>query len=78
MTTPGDTLRRRDVVEAVVFAGTDLALLFNDTNTDFPYVDCTVLHIKATLKGLWSEGIHPAKPMVDGAVSPIYCHSRPK
>jgi aspartate racemase len=55
LTALADTLRRRDGVEAIVFAGTDLALLFNDANTDFPHVDCAALHLDAILKGLWNE-----------------------
>lgn len=55
MTTLANTLRQRDGVEAIVFAGTDLSLLFNDSNTEFSYVDCAALHINAILKGLRSE-----------------------
>jgi aspartate racemase len=55
MTMLADTLRRRDGVETIVFAGTDLVVLFNDANTEFPYVDCAALHINAILKGLWNE-----------------------
>ena len=39
-----------DRAEAIVFAGTDLALLFNEANTDFPAVDCAALHIDAIMK----------------------------
>jgi len=46
------TLVSRDGVDAIIFAGTDLTLLFNETNTDFPYVDCAGLHIEAILKQL--------------------------
>jgi aspartate racemase len=34
------TLMHRDGVEAVVLAGTELSLVFNASNTDFPVVDC--------------------------------------
>jgi aspartate racemase len=37
----------RDRVEAVILAGTDLALLFNESNTDFPHVDAARVHIDA-------------------------------
>jgi len=43
---------KRDAVEAIILAGTDLALLFDDANTDFPFVDCAALHIQAILKEL--------------------------
>jgi aspartate racemase len=34
-------------VDAIVLAGTDLAMIFNETNTDFPHVDCAKVHIQA-------------------------------
>jgi aspartate racemase len=46
---------KRDGVDAIILAGTDLALLFNESNTDFPYVDCTALHLRAILNGLLGE-----------------------
>lgn len=33
--------------EAIVFAGTDLSLVFHEGNTDFPHVDCARVHIDA-------------------------------
>jgi aspartate racemase len=39
-------------VDAVVLAGTDLSLIFDETNTDFPHVDCAKLHIQAILREL--------------------------
>ena len=33
--------------EAIVLAGTDLSLVFNEANLDFPYVDCAQLHVHA-------------------------------
>jgi aspartate racemase len=44
------TLCKRDGAEAIVLAGTDLALLFNENNIEFPYVDCAALHIEAILQ----------------------------
>jgi aspartate racemase len=38
---------RRDRVEAIVLAGTDLNLVFNEANTGFPAVDCAAAHIDA-------------------------------
>lgn len=40
----------RDRVETILLAGTDLSLVFNEQNTDFPDVDCSALHIRAILK----------------------------
>ncbi|HEX2656569.1 MAG TPA: aspartate/glutamate racemase family protein [Xanthobacteraceae bacterium] len=44
------TLCRRDGVEAIVLAGTELALVFNQDNTDFPAVDCAQVHIDAIIR----------------------------
>jgi len=44
-----NTLRTRDGVEAVLLAGTDLALMFNASNTLFPHVDCARVHVEAIL-----------------------------
>jgi aspartate racemase len=41
------TLCRRDRVEAIVLAGTDLNLVFNEVNAGFPAVDCAAAHIDA-------------------------------
>jgi aspartate racemase len=41
------TLCRRDRVEAIVLAGTDLNLVFNEANAGFPAVDCLAAHIDA-------------------------------
>jgi aspartate racemase len=38
--------------EAIILAGTDLALLFHDSNADFPLLDCADLHIQAIAKAL--------------------------
>jgi aspartate racemase len=45
-----DTLRTRDGVEAILLAGTDLALMFDASNTPFPYVDCARVHIDSILR----------------------------
>jgi aspartate racemase len=47
-----DTLRARDGVEAVVLAGTDLALLFNEHNTPFAHLDCARAHIQAIMRAV--------------------------
>src|SRR5262249_46497221 len=41
------TLQRRDGVESIVLAGTDLNLIFNEANAEFPAVDCAAAHIAA-------------------------------
>ncbi len=52
LTELANTLRGRDGVEAIIFAGTDLAVLFNESKTEFPYLDCAALHIEAIVKRL--------------------------
>ena len=39
-------------VDAIVLAGTDLSLIFDQTNTDFAHVDCSRTHIQAILRNL--------------------------
>ena len=46
------TLRERDGVEAILLAGTDLSAIFNDTNTDFPHLDCARVHIQAIMRAV--------------------------
>jgi aspartate racemase len=52
LTSLAHELIERDGVEAIVFAGTDLALLFNESNTTFPFIDCAQLHMDAITKKL--------------------------
>jgi aspartate racemase len=42
-----DGLCRREGVEAVVLAGTDLNLIFDETSAGFPAVDCAAAHVAA-------------------------------
>jgi aspartate racemase len=42
----------RDAVDAILLAGTDLTLLFNENNTNFPAIDCAALHIRDILREL--------------------------
>jgi aspartate racemase len=46
------TLCERDQAEAIVFAGTELSLIFNEGNTDFPHMDCASLHLDAIMRRL--------------------------
>ncbi|HEX5230090.1 MAG TPA: aspartate/glutamate racemase family protein, partial [Bryobacteraceae bacterium] len=43
-------LIRRDGVEAILLAGTDLALAFNESNTDFPHIDAARVHLESILR----------------------------
>jgi aspartate racemase len=47
LTALAHTIIERDRVDAIILAGTDLALVFNENNTDFPYLDCAALHLEA-------------------------------
>jgi aspartate racemase len=49
------TLQARDGVNAILLAGTDLSLIFNESNTDFPHVDCAAVHLRAIVHGLLDE-----------------------
>lgn len=39
-------------VDAILLAGTDLTLLFNEGNTEFPHVDCAALHVREIVREL--------------------------
>jgi len=55
LTDLAQTIVRRDGADTVILAGTDLALLFNESNTDFPCIDCAALHIQAIVRELLGE-----------------------
>jgi aspartate racemase len=46
------TLIEREKLDAIIFAGTDLAFVFNGENTDFPHVDGARVHLKAIMAEL--------------------------
>jgi aspartate racemase len=46
------TLCDRDGAEAILLAGTELALLFDAGNTDFPHIDGARLHLDAIMRRL--------------------------
>jgi aspartate racemase len=48
------TLQKRDGVEAILLAGTDLAVIFNEANAGFPAIDVARLHIDAIVERLAS------------------------
>lgn len=52
LTALAHTLRRRDGIDPILLAGTDLSLLFNESNTDFPHVDCAAVHIDVIVRNL--------------------------
>jgi len=39
-------------VDAIVLAGTDLSLIFDETNTDFAHIDAAKIHIRAIVRSL--------------------------
>jgi aspartate racemase len=43
------TIRRRDGVDTIVLAGTDLNLIFDEASAGFPAFDCAAAHINAIL-----------------------------
>jgi aspartate racemase len=45
-------LQRRDGVEAILLAGTDLAVMFDETTAGFPAIDVARLHIDAIVERL--------------------------
>ena len=45
-------LQRRDGVEAILLAGTDLAVIFDETTAGFPAIDVARLHIDAIVEKL--------------------------
>jgi aspartate racemase len=48
------TLQKRDGVEAILLAGTDLAVIFDEANAGFPAIDVARLHIDAIVERLAS------------------------
>jgi aspartate racemase len=63
LTAIAHTLRQRNGADAIVMAGTDLSLLFNETNTAFPHIDCAALHLKRILHGLLDEAPSNSQPI---------------
>jgi aspartate racemase len=43
-------LLKESHVEAIMLGGTDLALVFNERNTEFPLIDCACIHADAIAK----------------------------
>lgn len=59
LTALAHSILERDGVDAIVLAGTDLALVFNESNTDFPYLDCAELHLKAIREAIFFPLLRP-------------------
>lgn len=53
------TLTDRERLDAILLAGTDLALIFNATNTPFPYLDCAEAHLKAIVSRAFASRSGP-------------------
>jgi aspartate racemase len=49
LTSLAHTLCTREKLDAILIAGTDLSLIFNEQNIDFPYIDCAALHLQDIL-----------------------------
>ncbi len=49
LTRLADKLMERDGIQSIILAGTDLALVFNENNTDFPHVDAARVHLSAIM-----------------------------
>lgn len=48
------TILERDRVDAIVLAGTDLSLIFEQGEIEFPYLDCAELHLQEIRKVIFS------------------------
>ena len=48
------TLIERERLDGIVLAGTDLAFVFNPSNTDFPHIDGARVHIEAIMQQICS------------------------
>jgi aspartate racemase len=46
------TLMTRDGAEAILLAGTDLSMVFDESNAGFPMIDCAGVHIRSIAKQL--------------------------
>lgn len=42
-----------DRADAIILAGTDLSALFNESNIDFPFLDCAAAHITAIMRAVF-------------------------
>jgi aspartate racemase len=49
------TICDREKADAIVLGGTELSLLFNETNTDFPHIDGARVHVEAIMHELFTK-----------------------
>jgi aspartate racemase len=68
--TPARTLEERDDVEAIMLAGTDLNLVFNESNAGFRAVDCAAAHIEAIVAQMSKQGA-PTVPSLNATVDKL-------
>ncbi len=52
------TFIEREGIEAIILAGTELSLVFNRANTDFPHIDGARLHLEAIMEQLTGNPPH--------------------
>jgi aspartate racemase len=55
LTEIANAVLRRDAVDAIVLAGTELSLVFDSPELTFPAVDCTRLHVQAIAARMLSK-----------------------
>jgi aspartate racemase len=55
LTRLAQSLVGRHGLDAIILAGTDFSVLFNESNTEFPLVDCAAAHIRAILGNMVGE-----------------------
>jgi aspartate racemase len=48
-------LIERERLDGIVLAGTDLSLVFNESNTDFPHIDGTRVHLDAIMRAVIAD-----------------------
>jgi|CZKF01.1.fsa_nt_gi aspartate racemase len=48
-------LCERDNVDAIILGGTELSLVFNESNTDFPHINGARVHLNAIMRRLFAE-----------------------
>ena len=52
------TLIERESVQAIILAGTELSLVFNQANMDFPHIDGARLHLDGIMRKLLGNASH--------------------
>jgi hypothetical protein len=46
---------QEQIVFEAIRAGTDFSAIFNETNTDLPYIDCSRLHVTTIMRYLFEN-----------------------